>query len=106
MTNGRSTGCTSSVICLVYESRRHMQDVMPLQQHDIVVHGEDGPRHPGAMRARVDPPAVLDGRDGRRRDANLQLRIEIAARSSERQGRLIDHDETGSMEKKKREGYF
>jgi sulfate adenylyltransferase subunit 2 len=26
--------------------------------------------------------------------------------SSERQGRLIDHDESGSMEKKKREGYF
>jgi sulfate adenylyltransferase subunit 2 len=25
---------------------------------------------------------------------------------SERQGRLIDHDESGSMEKKKREGYF
>jgi len=30
----------------------------------------------------------------------------LIARSSERQGRLIDHDETGSMEKKKREGYF
>lgn len=28
------------------------------------------------------------------------------ARLSERQGRLIDTDETGSMEKKKREGYF
>ncbi|MCW5695969.1 MAG: sulfate adenylyltransferase subunit CysD [Bauldia sp.] len=28
------------------------------------------------------------------------------ARTSERQGRLIDHDESGSMEKKKREGYF
>jgi sulfate adenylyltransferase subunit 2 len=28
------------------------------------------------------------------------------ANTSERQGRLIDHDETGSMEKKKREGYF
>jgi sulfate adenylyltransferase subunit 2 len=28
------------------------------------------------------------------------------ARSSERQGRLIDHDEAGSMERKKREGYF
>ncbi len=27
-------------------------------------------------------------------------------RYSERQGRLIDHDEDGSMEKKKREGYF
>ena len=29
-----------------------------------------------------------------------------AARSSERSGRLIDHDEAGSMERKKREGYF
>ncbi|HLW90688.1 MAG TPA: sulfate adenylyltransferase subunit CysD [Roseiarcus sp.] len=29
-----------------------------------------------------------------------------AATTSERQGRLIDHDEQGSMEKKKREGYF
>ena len=26
--------------------------------------------------------------------------------TSERQGRLIDHDEAGSMEKKKQEGYF
>ena len=30
----------------------------------------------------------------------------LAARSSERQGRTIDHDEAGSMERKKREGYF
>ena len=30
----------------------------------------------------------------------------IVARTSERQGRLIDHDEAGSMEKKKQEGYF
>lgn len=30
----------------------------------------------------------------------------LIARSSERSGRLIDHDEAGSMEKKKREGYF
>ncbi|HEX3496755.1 MAG TPA: sulfate adenylyltransferase subunit CysD [Methylocella sp.] len=29
-----------------------------------------------------------------------------ASRISEREGRLIDHDESGSMEKKKREGYF
>ena len=28
------------------------------------------------------------------------------ATSSERQGRMIDHDDAGSMEKKKREGYF
>ena len=30
----------------------------------------------------------------------------IAARTSERQGRLIDHDQTGAMERKKQEGYF
>jgi len=30
----------------------------------------------------------------------------LLARTSERQGRLIDKDEAGSMEKKKREGYF
>ncbi|MEM7620727.1 MAG: sulfate adenylyltransferase subunit CysD [Pseudomonadota bacterium] len=30
----------------------------------------------------------------------------IAARTSEREGRMIDHDEAGSMEKKKQEGYF
>ena len=30
----------------------------------------------------------------------------LLARNSERQGRVIDHDETGSMEQKKREGYF
>jgi sulfate adenylyltransferase subunit 2 len=30
----------------------------------------------------------------------------LVARTSERQGRLIDRDEAGSMERKKREGYF
>lgn len=30
----------------------------------------------------------------------------LTARTSERAGRLIDHDESGSMEKKKKEGYF
>jgi sulfate adenylyltransferase subunit 2 len=30
----------------------------------------------------------------------------LLTRTSERQGRLIDHDQTGSMEKKKQEGYF
>jgi sulfate adenylyltransferase subunit 2 len=30
----------------------------------------------------------------------------VSSRASERQGRLIDHDEEGSMEIKKREGYF
>ena len=30
----------------------------------------------------------------------------LLTRTSERQGRMIDHDESGSMEKKKQEGYF
>jgi sulfate adenylyltransferase subunit 2 len=30
----------------------------------------------------------------------------LRARSSEREGRLIDTDQPGSMEKKKQEGYF
>ena len=30
----------------------------------------------------------------------------LLATTSERQGRLIDHDSAGSMEKKKQEGYF
>lgn len=34
------------------------------------------------------------------------IRETLLARSSERQGRVIDHDGVGSMEKKKQEGYF
>jgi sulfate adenylyltransferase subunit 2 len=30
----------------------------------------------------------------------------LLTRTSERQDRLIDHDQAGSMEKKKQEGYF
>ena len=37
--------------------------------------------------------------------AGVLLEIE-KAQNSERQGRLIDTDQTGSMEKKKQEGYF
>jgi sulfate adenylyltransferase subunit 2 len=34
------------------------------------------------------------------------IREMVATTSSERQGRVIDHDSTASMERKKREGYF
>jgi sulfate adenylyltransferase subunit 2 len=30
----------------------------------------------------------------------------LASKSSERQGRLIDHDQAGAMERKKQDGYF
>ncbi|MBP8814696.1 MAG: sulfate adenylyltransferase [Laribacter sp.] len=34
------------------------------------------------------------------------IREMLLTRTSERQGRAIDHDQSGSMEKKKIEGYF
>jgi sulfate adenylyltransferase subunit 2 len=34
------------------------------------------------------------------------VRETLAARTSEREGRLIDHDQPASMERKKQEGYF
>ena len=34
------------------------------------------------------------------------IREVLLTRTSERQGRVIDHDSAGSMEKKKQEGYF
>jgi sulfate adenylyltransferase subunit 2 len=34
------------------------------------------------------------------------IREMLLTKNSERQGRLIDHDQAGSMEKKKQEGYF
>jgi sulfate adenylyltransferase subunit 2 len=34
------------------------------------------------------------------------IREMLLAKTSERQGRMIDYDEQGSMEQKKKEGYF
>jgi sulfate adenylyltransferase subunit 2 len=39
-------------------------------------------------------------------DLDAVVEETLTAKSSERQGRLIDHDQTGAMEKKKQEGYF
>ena len=39
-------------------------------------------------------------------DLSMILAEMFTSRSSERQGRMIDHDQAGSMEKKKVEGYF
>ena len=51
---------------------------------------------------------ALHGRDQVRRRHRCPKIIEelIATRQSERQLRIIDHDQDGSMELKKREGYF
>jgi sulfate adenylyltransferase subunit 2 len=51
-------------------------------------------------------PAVgRGGVDGRRPCPRSSRRC-CSPRTSERQGRMIDHDEAASMEKKKQEGYF
>ena len=39
-------------------------------------------------------------------DLDAVVEETLTARTSERQGRLIDHDQSGAMEKKKQEGYF
>lgn len=44
--------------------------------------------------------------DSSARDIDAVIEEMRASRRSERQGRLIDHDEAASMERKKREGYF
>ena len=46
------------------------------------------------------------GYDRFRRHQQQIIEELIASRHSERQGRVIDHDQVGSMEKKKQEGYF
>ena len=55
--------------------------------------------------ARLLPAVGRDRVDGDHA-ARDHPRDAARASSSERQGRLIDHDEEASMEKKKREGYF
>ena len=80
-----------------------------------------------AARARRRPPAARRGREAEdaaralpharllaldrrravgRRGHPAVVAETLAARTSERQGRLIDHDQSGAMERKKQEGYF
>jgi sulfate adenylyltransferase subunit 2 len=49
---------------------------------------------------------LTGGIDSTAQSVEVLLEEMLQSRSSERQGRLIDQDQAGSMEKKKREGYF
>ena len=74
-------------------------DRMPLESHDEVKLRQVRFRTLGCypLTAAIESPAA----------SLLEIvREMLIARTSERSGRLIDHDEAGSMEKKKREGYF
>ena len=59
------------------------------------------------MRFRTLGCYPLTGAIESRADTVDEIIAELRPRThSERQGRLIDHDEAASMERKKREGYF
>ena len=63
------------------------------------------------MKQRALPHARLLAADRRGRnptaaDLDSVVAETLGARMSERQGRLIDHDQAGAMERKKQEGYF
>ena len=92
------------VIGLSIVGRAIERDLIGVRVHDLLDGLEPGARAderpygggPG-MVLRIEPLA-------RTLDAIIaEMR---AATTSERQGRLIDSDESASMEKKKREGYF
>jgi sulfate adenylyltransferase subunit 2 len=79
----------------------------------IMVDDERLPLRPGEaprtmqVRFRTLGCYPLTGAIASRADTLGAIIVEMrGATNSERQGRLIDHDESGSMEKKKREGYF
>ena len=74
-------------------------DRMPLRSGEVVKHRHVRFRTLGCWPLTA---AVASSAD------TLEAVVEetLAARTSERQGRLIDHDAAGAMEKKKQEGYF
>lgn len=88
----------------------------PVVQRDgalIMVDDERLPLHPGEVpmikrvRFRTLGCYPLTGAIESEADTLEKVIAEmLVARSSERQGRVIDHDPTASMEKKKQEGYF
>ena len=66
---------------------------------------------PRGDRRRAFASAAPDEKDKKKKTPPLSVILRdagelIAARNSERQLRVIDHDQDGSMELKKREGYF
>jgi sulfate adenylyltransferase subunit 2 len=79
----------------------------------IMVDDERMPLHPGEVpmmkkvRFRTLGCYPLTGAiESEASDLEAIIAEMLAARTSERQGRMIDHDQSASMEKKKQEGYF
>ena len=74
-------------------------DRLPLQPGETVVHRRVRFRTLGCWPLTA---AVLSDAS----DMDSVVAETLSATTSERQGRLIDHDQTGAMERKKQEGYF
>ena len=74
-------------------------DRMPLATGEVVVNRQVRFRTLGCwpLTAAVDSGAA---------DIESVVAETLSARTSEREGRLIDHDQSGAMERKKQEGYF
>jgi sulfate adenylyltransferase subunit 2 len=79
----------------------------------IMVDDERMPLHPGEVpmmkkvRFRTLGCYPLTGAiESEASDLEAIIAEMLVARTSERQGRMIDHDQSASMEKKKQEGYF
>jgi sulfate adenylyltransferase subunit 2 len=74
-------------------------DRLPLRAGEVVTHRRVRFRTLGCwpLTAAVESDAA---------DIESVVAETLAARTSEREGRLIDHDQSGAMERKKQEGYF
>jgi sulfate adenylyltransferase subunit 2 len=85
--------CANGVMIMVDDDR------MPLKTRRDAIN-EDGP----LSHARLLPADRRRREHGRHADGIIQEML--LTTTSERQGRVIDHDQSASMEKKKQEGYF
>ena len=85
-------------------ARRHLimvdDDRMPLEP------GEQPEMQHGALPHAGLLSADRGDRERRRHAAGRSFEEMLLTTTSERQGRVIDHDQSASMEKKKQEGYF
>ena len=73
---------------------------MPLQPGESAADAQGPLPHAGLL------PADRRGRERRPTTLPEIIQEMLLATTSERQGRVIDHDQAASMEKKKQEGYF
>ena len=98
------------IVPLYFAAKRHVVErdgaLIMIDDHRMPV-GPDEQTEEKMVRFRTLGCYPLTGAvESEATDLQAIVREMLTARTSERQGRMIDKDEAGSMEKKKREGYF